>query len=261
MLIDCNTYIGHWPFRQLDHNTCAARLEHMDELGVDLAVVSNLNGIFYKNPQAANKELYEAIRAERRFSDRFIPFAVINPLFAGWKDDVDASIGKFGMKGIRLYPQYHKYDLDHPACVELVTIARDKNLPIAMSLRMVDSRPSSWLDIQNEWALKDILPIIKAVPDAKFLVLNVANNTSLQEQEMEAVRRANLIMDTSGRNIIHLGAMLESFGKDKFAFGSHAPLLDHYTGLIRVESLRENEANQTTKDLLRSGNIRQMLDL
>jgi predicted TIM-barrel fold metal-dependent hydrolase len=261
MLIDCNTYIGHWPFRQLRHNTCASRLEQMEALGVDLAVLSNLNGIFYKDTQAANQELYEAIRAEKRFVDRFIPFAVINPVFAGWKDDIETSIGKLGMKGIRLYPKYHRYELDHPACIELVKIARDKNLPVALSLRMVDSRPSSWLDIQKEWALKDVLPIIKAVPDAKFLILNVANNTSLQGQEMEVFQKANLVMDTSGRNIIQLGDMLKSFGKEKFAFGSHAPLLDHYTGLIRVESLMEKEADKATKDLLRSGNIRRLLDL
>lgn len=261
MLIDCNTYIGHWPFRQLQHNTCASRLEHMDALGIDLAVVSNLNGIFYKDTQPANEELHDAIRAEKRFADRFIPFAVINPVFAGWKDDIEKSISKFGMKGIRLYPKYHRYELDHPDCIELVKIARDKNLPIALSLRMVDSRPSSWLDIQKEWALKDILPIIKAVPDAKYLILNVANHTSLAEQEVENLRRTNLVMDTSGRNIVHLGQMIKTFGKEKFAFGSHAPLLDHYSGLLRVESLREDEADNATKSLLRAGNIRRLLDL
>src|SRR5690606_41056003 len=100
---------------------------HMDPLGIDLAVVSNLNGIFYKDTQAANEELHDAIRAEKRFADRLIPFAVINPVFAGWKDDIEKSISKFGMKGIRLYPKYHRYELDHPDCIELVKIARDKN--------------------------------------------------------------------------------------------------------------------------------------
>src|SRR5690606_6230973 len=201
------------------------------------------------------------IRAERRFADRFIPFAAINPLFAGWKPDLGQSNGQFGMKGIRLSPEYHRDELDHAACIVLGKIAGDKNLPVALSLRMVGSRPSSWLDIQKEWSLKDILPIIRAVPDAKYLILNVANNTRLQEQEMGAVRRAKLVMDTSGRNIIQLGQMLKTFGREKFAFGSHAPLLDHYSGLLRVESLRENEADDATKSLLRAGNIQRLLDL
>src|SRR5690606_4209935 len=261
MLIDCNTYIGHWPFRQLRHNTLASRLDQMDKMGVDLAVVSNLNGIFYKNAQAANEELYVAIQAERRFSDRFIPFAVISPVFAGWEDDLDLSIRELGMKGIRLYPKYHRYELDHPECVKLVKMAQDKGLPVAFSLRMVDSRPSSWLDILKEWALKDLLPIIQAVPNAKYLILNVSNSTSLTPEAMEIFRKTDLIMDTSGRNILQLGEMLHLFGKQKFAFGSHAPLLDHYTGLIRVESLREEEANEATKERLRSGNIKRFLDL
>src|SRR5690606_6137238 len=213
MLIDCNAYIGHWPFRQLRNNTCASRLEQMDQIKVDLSLISNLNGIFYKNTQAANQELHDEIKSDRKFGERFLPFAVINPIFAGWKDDLKTSINKYGMKGIRLYPKYHKYELDHPLCIELVKMARDQELPIALSLRMVDSRPSSWLDIQKEWTLTDVVPIIKAVPDAKFMILNVANNANLDEQDLQLFQKTDLIMDTSGRNIINLGAMLQSFGK------------------------------------------------
>ena len=261
MLIDCNAYIGHWPFRQLRNNTCASRLEQMDQINVDISIISNLNGIFYKNTQAANQELHDEIKSDKKYSERYLPFAVINPIFAGWKDDLKTSINKYGMKGIRLYPKYHKYELGNPQCIELVKIARDQGLPIALSLRMVDSRPSSWLDIQKEWALKDVVPIIKAVPDAKFMILNVANNANLEEQDLLLFQKTDLIMDTSGRNIINLGQMLQSFGKDKFAFGSHAPILDHYTGLLRVESLRKEEADEKTKEQLRSGNIKRLLNL
>lgn len=261
MLIDCNTYIGHWPFRQLRDNTCATRLEQMDKVQVDLALVSNLNGVFYKNTQAANQELHEAIQSEARFKKRLIPIAVINPAFSGWKDDFETSIGRYRMKGIRLYPKYHKYELDHPDCIKLVKMARDKGVPVSLSLRLVDSRPSSWLDIRDEWALKDVIPIIREVPDAKFLILNVANNANLTTEDLKIFKDANLIMDTSGRNIINLGDMIKTFGKNKFAFGSHAPLLDHYTGLLRVESLRDKEADEPTKELLRSGNIKRFLNL
>lgn len=261
MLIDCNAYIGHWPFRQLRNNTCASRLEQMEALDVDISVVSNLNGIFYKNTQAANQELHDEIRSDKKFGDRFIPFAVINPIFSGWEDDFKTSIDRYGMRGIRLYPKYHKYELDNRNCIELVKMARDKDVPVALSLRMVDSRPSSWLDIQKEWALKDVVPIIRAVPDAKYMILNVANNTNLTQEDLQLFQKTDLIMDTSGRNIIHLGEMLQTFGNGKFAFGSQAPILDHYTGLLRVESLRQEEADEKTKELLRSGNIKRLLNL
>src|SRR5690606_25739168 len=209
MLIDGNAYIGHWPFRDLMHNSCATRLEQMNQSNVDISLISNLNGIFYKNTQAANQELYEDIKSKRRFSDRFIPFAVINPICSGWKDDINTSLGKLGMKGVRLYPKYNKYELSNPACIELVKRVRDKGLPGALSLRMVDRRPSSWLDIHKEWALKDVVPLIEAVPDAKFLILNISNSTSLSGDESRLFQKTDLIMDTSGRNIINLGELLK----------------------------------------------------
>lgn len=261
MLIDGNAYTGHWPFRDLMHNRCATRLEQMNENGVEISVVSNLNGIFYKNTQAANRELYEDIKSNRRFRDRFVPFAVINPIYSGWKDDVQASLDNMGMKGVRIYPKYHKYELNNPACIELVKMVRDRGYPIALSLRMVDRRPSSWLDIKNEWALKDVVPIIRAVPDAKFLILNVANSTLLNEEETRLFQQADLMMDTSGRNIINLGALIKTYGKEKFFFGTHAPILDYCTGLLRIESLRENEADENTKEQLRSRNIKRFLNI
>ena len=49
MVVDINTYVGHWPFKQLQYNTCSLLVDRMDCFGVDMSVVSNINGIFYKN--------------------------------------------------------------------------------------------------------------------------------------------------------------------------------------------------------------------
>jgi predicted TIM-barrel fold metal-dependent hydrolase len=261
MLIDSNAYIGNWPFKQLKYNNCAGLVERMDKFGVSAAVVSNLNGIFYKNTQRANEELHQQIQSSRKFHKRFIPFAVINPIYNGWKDDFEISVSKLGMKGIRLHPAYHGYNLSNPACIELVKMARDRGLPTALSLRMVDSRPSSWMDIKDEWRLKDIIPIIKAVPDAKFMILNVANSTALNEEETQLLKNTDAIIDTSGRNIMDLGGLISTYGKEKFAFGSHSPILDYFTGLLRIESLRAEEADEATKELIRSGNLQRMLGL
>lgn len=260
MLVDSNAYVGHWPFKHLQYNTCETVLGRMNQFGVDAAVLSNLNGIFYKNTQPANEELAARIRAKRAFADRFIPFAVINPVFGGWKDDFDTCVTRLGMRGIRLYPQYHGYELTHPNLVELVKRARDRGLPVAFSLRMVDSRPSSWLDITQEWSLKDLVPIVRQVPDAKYLIVNVANSTQLTDEDQQLFRQANVLLDTSGRHISNLGELLLRFGQTKFAFGTHSPILDYLTGLLRVESLSSQEADAATRELLRSGNINRLLN-
>ena len=259
MLIDSNAYIGHWPFRRFEYDTLEALSGRMKEFGTDRSVVSNLNGIVYKNTQNANEELLEAIRSKRAYHDKFIPFAVVNPIYGGWRDDFKMCSSEIAIKGIRLYPQYHDYDITAPSCVELVKMCRDKGLPVVFTLRMVDSRTSSWMDIEKEWSLKDIVPIVRAVPDAKYLIVNVANSTALSEEDTALFRKAELLMDSSGRNMMDWPDLFKRFGADHFCFGTQSPILDYFTGLLRIESLREDEADKKTKELLRSGNIKRML--
>lgn len=268
MLIDSNAYIGHWPFMQLKYNTCEALGKRMDKFLVDLSVISNLNGIFYKNTQSANQELYDAIRSSGKYHDRFLPFAVINPIYTGWRHDLDTCIKKLGMKGIRLYPQYHDYAITDPSLIELVKRARDINIPVTFCYRMVDSRQRSWMDLDNvaytpkpEWTLKNIFPIIRAVPDAKYMILNAANSMQLDEADEALFKKAKVLIDTSGRILTDLGKLLQTQGRERFAFGTHSPVLDYLTALLRIESLRDNEADAATKELLRSGNAMKFLEL
>jgi predicted TIM-barrel fold metal-dependent hydrolase len=58
-----------------------------------------------------------------------------------------------------------------------------------------------------------------------------------------------------------LGELLKRFGTDKFAFGTHSPILDYLSGRLRIECLREVEADEPTKEMLRSGNAKRILKL
>jgi predicted TIM-barrel fold metal-dependent hydrolase len=273
MLLDINAYVGHWPFKQLRHNSCSKLLERMNQYSVDLSVISNLNGIFYKNTQSANEELHEELKSDKNFHGRFIPFAIINPIYAGWKEDLEVCINRFGMKGVRAFPQYHDYEIADPSFIELVKLARDKGLPVAIDIRMVDSRQRSWMDIPvfvpgeksdiifKEWQLKNIIPIIKEVPDAKYIIVNIANGLKLNDEELELIKKADVLFDTSGRSMSDLPELIKKFGKEKFAFGTHSPILDYLSGHLRIEYMNDSEADETTKELLRSGNARRVIGI
>jgi uncharacterized protein len=271
MLLDINAYVGHWPFKQLQYNTCSGLLGRMNRYSVDVSVVSNLNGIFYKNTQSANEELFEELNSDTNFKGRFIPFAIINPIYAGWRDDLEISVTRMGMKGIRVFPQYHDYEITDPSFIELVRIVRDKGLPVAIDIRMVDSRQRSWMDIPvfvpgeksdiifKEWQLKNVMPVIKEVPDAKYIIVNIANGLRLSEEETELIKKADVLFDTSGRSMSDLPDLIKRFGKEKFAFGSHSPILDYLSGHLRIEYMNDAEADETTKELIRSGNARRVI--
>ena len=216
--------------------------------------------------------------SDKKFGTRLIPFAVINPIYAGWKDDLEVCISSMGMKGIRLYPQYHDYGMTDPALAELVRMARDRGLPVAFDMRMVDSRQRSWLDIPlfdynspvkkdiifGEWNLRNILPVIRAVPDAKYIIVNLANSLDLNDEELTLLRKTDILFDTSGREIRGentLAELLKRFGTDKFAFGTHSPILDYVTGRLRIESMTDEEADGSVKALLRGGNAKRILGI
>ena len=175
MLIDINAYVGHWPFKQLQYNTCSKLLERMNRFGVDISVISNLNGIFYKNTQSANEELYNEIKSDRNFKDGLFLLQLSIRSMPDGGMILKHVLTKMGMKGIRLYPQYHDYEITDPSLIELVKLARDHGFPVAFDIRMVDSRQRSWMDIPvfdynatvktdiifKEWNLQNIIPIIK----------------------------------------------------------------------------------------------------
>ena len=261
MLVDINAHIGHWPFKQLKYNTCKLLLERMNRFGVDISVVSNLNGVFYKDTQSANEELFNELKSIKKSADRFIPFAVINPIYGGWQNDLEICAGKFGMKGVCLYPLYHDYEITDQACIELVKRARDRGMIVTFTHRIVDSRQRSWMDISREWAMKDIMPVIREVRDAKYFIVNAANSMNVDDADAELINNAKLLVDTSGRSLSNPGEMIRRFGKEKFAFGTHSPILDYLTGLLRIETLRPDEADEAAKELIRSGNAIRMLDI
>src|SRR5690606_3735117 len=172
MLLDINAYTGHWPFRQLRGNTLEGMIERMDRFGVDKAVVANINGIFYKDTHTANKELFLEVQSNKAFADRFISFATMNPILPWWESSLQVCHEEWGMKGIRLYPIYHEYDIVDERCVALVKAARDRGMPVSIPLRMIDLRQRSWLDAGSELDLNHIASLVREVPDAKYIVLD-----------------------------------------------------------------------------------------
>ena len=122
MLIDVNAYLGHFAFRHLRYNTAEELLKLMDEKEIDKAIVSSASAITYRNAQSGNEELFEEVKGHE---DRLIPFAVINPAYAGWEDDL-RMCHELGMRGLRLYPKWHNYNLTDICCIELIEAAVER---------------------------------------------------------------------------------------------------------------------------------------
>jgi predicted TIM-barrel fold metal-dependent hydrolase len=260
MSIDLHTYIGHYPFRELRGNTPQGLASYMDRFAIERAAVANLNGIFYRNTRPANEELAAAIKP---FPGRFIPFAVINPTYPGWKHDLETCRG-LGMKGLRIYPQYHDYTLSDPRLSELLDAAHGWNMPVAFTRWVEDPRQRSWMDTSKELPLDDIVAVVRDNPGT-FLLLN-AYIYPVKDEYLRVFREAQVYFDTMFASVTIKGwsgydllALVKELGPERFLFGSGYPLRDPVSAQIRLDLA--TELGQPAREAIWSGNARRLLNI
>jgi predicted TIM-barrel fold metal-dependent hydrolase len=257
-MIDVNAYLGHFAFRQLRHNTADGLLRLMDRKGIERAVVSSASAITYRNAQAGNEELARQVRPHR---DRLIPFAVLNPVYAGWEEDLRICAGEFGMKGLRLYPRWHHYRLTEPACLELVRAAAAAGLVLSIPIRVEDRRQQSWLVDIPDVDHAEIAALVRAAPEARFLLLNGSGFVNSALGRKDSGLPPNYSIEISLLTALvsdELGRLLEALGEDRLLFGTGMPF--HYPdpALIKLEML---EAPESVKEKIRRGNAARLLGL
>ena len=221
-MIDVNAYLGHFAFRQLRHNTAEGLLGLMDRKHIERAVVSSAASITYRNAHAGNEEVAGEIKRHR---DRLIGCAVLNPAYAGWRDNLKTCHEEFGMKALRLYPRWHNYKLTDPVCLEMVQRAAERGLAITIPIRVEDRRQQSWLvdvpDVNHE----EIAAVIRAVPQAAFILTNGSSFGGSPLGRKNNGLPANYAIDISlltAELANEIGRLLSNLGDDRDLWNRNA---------------------------------------
>ena len=255
MIVDTNAYLGHFAFRQLRHNTATELLRLMDEKGIDKAMVSSASAITYRNTQPANDELAAAVEPHR---DRLIPFAVINPFYAGWQDDLKICHEQFGMKGLRLYPKWHNYALSDRCCLDLIHEATDRSMIVSIPIRVEDYRQRSWLVDVPDIPLGEIVDLVKACPKARFILLNGIGYTGSPLGKKDNDLPANYYIEISRLSATlanEIGTLVSRLGAERIVFGSGMPFKYPDPALVKLEVL---DASAEAKDKITAGNAERL---
>ena len=237
MIVDTNAYLGFYAFRQLRHNRAAELLRLMDEKGIDRAIVSNPMAITYRNTQPANEELAAEVKPHR---DRLTPFAVINPFFAGWQDDLKICHEQLGMKGLRLYPKWHNYALSDRCCLDLIQQATARGMVVSIPIRVEDYRQRSWLVDVPDVPLDEIVELVKACPEARFILLNGLGYTGSPLGKKDNGLPANYWIEISRLSATltdELGTLVSQLGAERVVFGTGMPLKYPDPSLVKLEVL------------------------
>ena len=237
MLLDINTWVGHWPFRQLRHNTASALVRRMDQRGIDRGVVASIHGVFYKNVHIANEEL---AKETRRYGDRLIPFASLNPLYPGWEEDLRRCAEDLGLRGLRLYPQYHGYDLTDAASLELIDAATELGWPLQVPMRIVDRRQRHRWDMARDLTQDDFQAMLSARPKARWMLLN---SLGLDGSRLPA--EANFLVEISRMASVlqrNIQELISEAGSGRLAFGTGMAFKVPEPALLKLEILDTSKA-------------------
>jgi uncharacterized protein len=240
MIVDANAHIGHWPFRKLWTTTAEGLLGMLDRVGIDRAIVSHTHGVFYRSPHESNAELFEAVRPYR---DRLIPFACLNPEYAGWRDDLKQCVEEWGMRGLRLYPTYHRYSLAGDAAAALLAEAAQRNLPVSAGCAFEDPRQRHHLDTAPDLAEHDIGAAARRHPKVRFLFTTAGMNT-IDMVVRHIPAQDNVYFDTTNLTGPLSDSLQKAFGvtgPERLLLGTLAPFEYPEVHLLRLQFLEAGE--------------------
>ena len=258
MIVDVNAYLGHFAFRRLRHNTAASLLALMDSKQIDKAIVSSVSAITYRNAQAGNEEVAEEVRGH---SDRLIPFAVINPFYAGWQDDLQICHEEFDITGLRLYPKWHNYQLSSQCCRELVNAATERGMVVSIPIRVEDNRQRSWLVNIPDIPLEEIVELVKAHPKSRFILLNGLGYTGSPLGRKDNGLPSNYAIELSRLSAVlanEIGQLITNLGAERIMFGTGMPFNYADPALVKLEVL---DASEPDREKIRGQNAASWLRL
>ncbi|MFN0052687.1 MAG: amidohydrolase family protein [Planctomycetales bacterium] len=235
MIIDVNTYLGHYPFRALRFTSAARMIEQMNAHGIDLAIVSSLHAVFYRDAHRGNEELFQEIR---QFPDRLIPIATVNPKYVGWERDLEEAVERGGAKGVTLWPEHHGYSLTGEVGQAALRRIANYDLPVVLTQRLEDRRQRHHWDVAEDLTTASLIEAATAHPSLRWMLCNWIN---LKGAELIAAGlRGRCLIDFARLSVLltkDVPRLIDELRVESIAFGSHMPF--DYVGpsLVKLSNI------------------------
>lgn len=256
MVIDFCCAIGPWAFRRLPVTTADGCRKALRREKIDRAVVSSLPAVLYKNPHEGNVQLIEETG---RASRTFIPFAVLNPMFPGWEEDLRRCREDLGMRGLRLYPNYQGWSLRRTEARALVRAAVGMGWVTVVSVRLEDERFHHWRMKVKPASVAEAARLALAVPEAT-VVLSGGSYPEI-DTFLRAVGDALNAFAEIGwvkSPLEAVKACVDRFGAERLLFGTNYPFDVPWCG---TEKIRRADIPETAKTAILGGNAERLLSL
>ncbi len=238
-MIDAAAYTGHWPFRPLQPSDPAGLLSRLSAAGIERALVTPIEGLFYEDPQMANERLAASLQGLPALA----PVCVLNPALPAWERDLEVCRSRFHCRAVKLFPAYHRYSpIDQPAR-DLFKAAGNLGVPVVVQLRVQDVRNQNALAFAPDVSLSDFLTIAPRYRDTQF-VLGCIKYAEILELASRLPDLPHVWVEISNLEYVDgLRRIIDRVGTQRLLFGSHTPFF-----LIESAILKLSEAVLTSKE-------------
>jgi len=167
-LFDANIFCGHYPFRALPVTTPAELVAFLAQAQIPRCIATPFESIFYRLPWSGLQPWLEASELP---SDQIWFWLTVNPLMPRWDKDIAAAANHPRIAGIRLFPRYHGYGLDHPAVTEVASAAAAARLPVNLTARLLDDRLHPYpLRVDDPLEMKSVIRQLKNSPSTTWVM-------------------------------------------------------------------------------------------
>jgi predicted TIM-barrel fold metal-dependent hydrolase len=254
MTVDANVHLGRWPFRRLKGDEPAELIAKLKTQDIQSAWAGSFDALLHRDIAAVNARLTDD--CQRHGQDVLVPFGTVNPALPFWEDDLRRCREIHHMPGIRLYPAWHGYRLDHPSFAALLKAAAAQGLIVQLALRLEDERTLHPLLRLPPIDLTPLLELVASLPRLRLVLLDhvgVANADVLRKM----IRAGQVYVDIATvEGVGGVSQLLQTVPADRVLFGSHYPFYYYESAVLK---LRESKLEPAQERAIRRDNAKRLL--
>ena len=239
-IIDTNVSLFQWPFRRLPADEPSALVAQLKLFGIRKAWAGSYEALLHRDVAGVNERLTDACRSYGE--GRLVPIGTVNPSLPDWAEDLRRCHEAHRMAGIRVYPNYHDYDLSSPVFARLLKLTAQRGLFVQLAVAMEDVRTQHPLVQVKDVELRPLADLVSGIPGVRVQLLNHRPRTAelLTLAKVDGIHfDISRVDDTSG-----VSRIVRALPRGRVMFGSHAPFLIQQAALIRSGETDLNEGEQ-----------------
>lgn len=239
-IIDTNVHLFDWPFRRLKYADTDRLVTKLRSHRIIQAWAGSYEALLHKDLDAVNARL--TARCAEKGKGWLLPFGSVNPAWPDWEEDLRKCHEAYRMPGIRLYPSYHGYTLEHPEFPRLLGLAADRGLIVQIALEMEDKRvhhPIVQAPVTNAAPLAGLL---QKVPHAKVQLLQAFSALRARKISASLLPTGSVVDIASIEGTGALGQLIDgdlstvplAWPAERLLFGSNAPFFPVENALLKL---------------------------